>query len=397
MARFNEQQDAQADEDEALVQQDEENRDLLEAGDNQNDDVDVDEDEALAQQDEENRDLLEAGDANLARNDDVNDSEDVQVARFNEQQDAQADQGGDALGQAAAGNVGSAGAVVVGAQNARASGAIDAQRRLASTSADWRVRISLAPDADYLYKAPGNPGILRPLKSTDGVLFPYTPTIDTSYRANYSPQDITHSNYKGYFYQNSSVEPIAIKGTFTAQNTEQADYLLAVIHFFRSVTKMFYGKDINRGAPPPLVFLTGFGQHQFNFHPCVVAQFQYSLPNDIDYIRTSSNPGSGPGSGRGPLQNLQSGRSKQSDTGTSPQFAVLGRLINAKLFPGAQKNLGGGFGVSTAGLGIKGANYVPTKMDISVTLNPIQSRESQSKQFSLQNFANGNLLKGGFW
>ena len=40
-------QDAQADEDEALARADEENRDLLEASDNQNDDVDETEDEAL--------------------------------------------------------------------------------------------------------------------------------------------------------------------------------------------------------------------------------------------------------------------------------------------------------------------------------------------------------------
>jgi hypothetical protein len=30
-------------------------------------------------------------------------------------------------------------------------------------------------------------------------------------------------------------------------------------------------------------------------------------------------------------------------------------------------------------------------------LFPMQSREQVSKQFSLKNFANGNLLKGGFW
>ena len=75
------------------------------------------------------------------------------------------------------------------------------------------------------------------------MLFPYTPTINTSYRANYSAVDITHSNYKGYFYQNSSVEPVTISCPFTAQSTAEAEYLLAVIHFFKSVTKMFYGQD----------------------------------------------------------------------------------------------------------------------------------------------------------
>ena len=32
------------------------------------------------------------------------------------------------------------------------------------------------------------------------IIFPYTPQIQTSYRANYEPTDIVHTNYKQYFY-----------------------------------------------------------------------------------------------------------------------------------------------------------------------------------------------------
>ena len=44
-----------------------------------------------------------------------------------------------------------------------------------------------------------------------------------------------------------------------------------------------------------------------------------------------------------------------------------------------------------------GASYVPTKMEIDITLIPVQTRTQVSKQFSLKGFANGQLLKGGFW
>ena len=116
-------------------------------------------------------------------------------------------------------------------------------------AADWRVRISLAQNSTYLYNAPSNqdgsggPGILAPLATTNGVIFPYTPNIETSYSATYGTTPLTHSNYKGQFYQNSSVGDVTIRGTFTAQDTREEQYLLAVIHFFRSVTKMFYGQD----------------------------------------------------------------------------------------------------------------------------------------------------------
>jgi hypothetical protein len=43
------------------------------------------------------------------------------------------------------------------------------------------------------------------------------------------------------------------------------------------------------------------------------------------------------------------------------------------------------------------STYVPTKMDISIQLYPIQTRTQVSQQFSLRSFANGDLLKGGFW
>jgi hypothetical protein len=43
------------------------------------------------------------------------------------------------------------------------------------------------------------------------------------------------------------------------------------------------------------------------------------------------------------------------------------------------------------------ANYVPTKMEIDIALIPVQTRSQVSKQFSLKGFANGDLIKGGFW
>jgi hypothetical protein len=36
-------------------------------------------------------------------------------------------------------------------------------------------------------------------------------------------------------------------------------------------------------------------------------------------------------------------------------------------------------------------------MEIDIVLTPVQTRSQVSKQFSLKEFANGNLLKGGFW
>jgi hypothetical protein len=278
--------------------------------------------------------------------------------------------------------------------NAQKQQTLSTQNNQSNTN-DWRVKISLAPGSNYLYNSPdcatGGNSILRPLKVTNGVIFPYTPQISMNYKANYNPYDLTHSNYKGYFYQSSSVDGIQVQGTFTAQDTNEAAYLLAVIHFFRSATKMFYGQDTQRGAPPPLVYLSGFGPYQFNKHPCVISNFAYNLPNDVDYIRAQA------------LTNLNLNLQNQKPvTGVAGNnlFGSVQRLASALL---PQGGLSSTRPTATNGLtaspvsGQSDPTYVPTKVDLTVSLLPMQTRQQVSQQFSLQQFANGNLLRGGFW
>lgn len=255
-------------------------------------------------------------------------------------------------------------------------------------SGDWRVRLRLAPGASYLYMDDNNT-LLKPLKASNGVVFPYMPTISTTYNANYDITDLTHSNYRGQFYKSSYVGDINLTGVFTAQDTAEANYLLAVIHFFRSVTKMFYGQDAQRGAPPPLVYLIGLGPYQFNNHPCVVKTFNYSMPNDVDYIRTKPNNYN---------VNLN-GRNAKPNTGPiNPISAVINRLKNAALPKGALPKIPAQGLLETQSVyNTDNSTYVPTKCEIQLTLAPVQTRNQVSQQFSLESYANGNLLKGGFW
>ena len=270
------------------------------------------------------------------------------------------------------------------AAQARNQQTIRDQRQNKAAAGDWRVRLRLAPQSNYLYNAP-NPGpVLWPLQVTDGVIFPYTPKIDTVYKANYDSYDLTHSNYRGYFYKGSNVEALTLSATFTAQNTQEANYLLAVIHFFRSVTKMFYGQDAYRGSPPPLTYLSGFGDFQFNEHPCVVSQFNYSLPNDVNYIRAQSTVSNG--------TDVQPTARTRNTVASNPLSYALQRLNSVGLTKGG---LDSPFSSTTLPIG--NPTYVPTKMEITLTLLPMQSRQQVSKQFSVKEFANGNLLKGGFW
>jgi hypothetical protein len=254
---------------------------------------------------------------------------------------------------------------------------------------DWRVRLSLSPDCNYLYRS-SNPGILAPLApksngGTDGVIFPYTPSISVNYAATYDQTNVTHSNYKVNQYSSSSVDSVSITGDFTAQDSREANYLLAVIHFFRTMTKMFYGQDQDpkRGTPPPLCYLFGMGTFQFSAHPLAITGFSYNLPNDVDYIKTVSSYSPG---------------AQQPSTGTN---TTPGRLTGLNIGPGGKAKSPQFSKLSTNQNGE--VTWVPTKIQLTITCIPMQSRNQVSNLFSLEKYATGDLLDGiknpggGFW
>jgi hypothetical protein len=184
----------------------------------------------------------------------------------------------------------------------------------------------------------GASAILDPLVPMGGVLFPYTPTIQVNHKASYEMMNLVHTNYTTPAYQHSSVDGITIQGQFTANYPAEAEYMVAMLHFFRSVTKMFYGKDQLAGTPPPVLFLDAYGVYTFDHIPVVVTSFDYTLPNDVDYISCT----------------------------------------------------------------VKGEKQkMPTSLNINLNLMPTYSRNKTSNEFSLQGFAKGALVKsstgsGGF-
>jgi hypothetical protein len=195
---------------------------------------------------------------------------------------------------------------------------------------DWRVRLDLGKTNNNFYKSP----LLLPLQKTNGVVFPYTPQLAITHTATYVPSPITHANFQHYTYANSDVGAINITGDFTAQNEVEGQYLLAVIHFFRAVTKMYFGGDKSprAGTPPPILFLTAHGPMLFNRVPVVVTSFVSTFPSDANYLY-----------------------------------------------------------VESAG----GQTRVPTMMSLAVTVQPVFNRQ-QAKTFSLDKFVNGGLLTQGY-
>jgi len=209
-------------------------------------------------------------------------------------------------------------------------GSQPAQSAAASFSSperDWRVRISL-PNVKSFLESP----ILKPLQATNNALiFPYTPSIIINQSANYDSIQPIHNNYPYYHYQNSQIEQILITGEFFVESAEDARYWTAMLHYLRSMTKMFYGNSENKGNPPPLTKLNGYGDYVFKNVPIAITNFTVDLQTDVDYI---------------------------------------GVEVNGK------------------------PSYAPTQSLVSVTVLPMYSRKTVS-QFSLDKFVKGEFVIGG--
>lgn len=240
---------------------------------------------------------------------------------------------------------------------------------------EWRVKISINPSSKILYWDPaasGNvPGLLSPLKFTDGFIFPYVPQITVSHSANYSAVPLTHANYAHYFYESSSVASISITGDFTVQNVDEAKYFLAGIYFFRACTKMFYGQSGDyQGSPPPIVYLDGYGQHYLPHVPCVITSFSHTMPNDVDYLEVNT---------------------PQSVTTAPPQSRTTTGSLGTITLPSVRgTNAGSEIITQTINTAF---NRVPTASTFNLTLQPIMSR-TQAINFDYQQFARGGLITG---
>lgn len=152
---------------------------------------------------------------------------------------------------------------------------------------DNRIRIS--PKEGQMDEIYGDEdSILFLLRETNGVFFPYTPMIDFSHKAEYSSMAPTHANTSYYSYTHTPAVQMTITGRFSAQNLAEAKYTLAAMHFFRTVTKMHFGKqeaeEGTAGLPPPVLNLNGYGEFMFNNLSIIVQEFKMELPDNVDYI-----------------------------------------------------------------------------------------------------------------
>jgi hypothetical protein len=246
-------------------------------------------------------------------------------------------------------------------------------------------RVRLRPKPDAISQIYGEGGILTPLRATNGMVFPYQPTITYQQDVNYTAIDMVHTNQEFYAYTRTNALKMNVSGQFTVQNQTEGVYSLACIHFLRTVTKMYFGQGARVGTPPPVLLFDAYGTYMFNQLPVIVTNFSVGLPNDVDYVAVDlANVGMPNTSGA--TGNFY--KDLSSLVSRNPELSAASKAQNLMYNTTAlqRKSL-----TSSAGY-----VWLPAVFTIEVSIT-VQNTPSRLRQFNLDQFRTGALLKGGKW
>lgn len=282
-------------------------------------------------------------------------------------------------------------------------------------------RVRLRPKdaaATYVYGDlnQSQPSILSILRTTNGMVWNYTPTIRETRQVNYESQQPVHTNSGYNNYRNTSNTTLSVSGEFYAGTGAEAMYLLACITFLRSVTLMDFGRQTAQyhnpdfgvlGAPPPILLFSAYGRYMYNDIPVVVKSVSFDFADDVDMVLVPLTAQGANTTTNTTANGISSAVKQASNYQTVNQTAV--NSVQSKIAASNTLNINV-FNSKTADInafynnirvnGIQNKEnmvYVPQKMSITLQLEQQPTPDYMSKQFNLNSYKRGDLLrKGGF-
>ena len=161
---------------------------------------------------------------------------------------------------------------------------------------DWRARLRPKNGGkERFYGSDGVTSIMDPIKASNGLVWQYVPQIDVSGSAEYDMAQMQGMNYPINTYQSSTPPRLTLTSDVTVNNVDEGRYFLAMMQFFRVVTKSFYGDASvaagTFGTPPPVMIFEYLGDHGFNKIPVIVLAYSFEFKQDVDYVPVSIKVG----------------------------------------------------------------------------------------------------------
>jgi hypothetical protein len=160
-------------------------------------------------------------------------------------------------------------------------------------SNDFRAKLQAKPGAiQEIYGIKNDSAnLLGPIARSNGMIMPYTPAIQVNQAVvDYAQYNLPQTNFDYFAFSRRSSPTFSVTAPYTAQDQEEARYMLAVIHFLRTVTMSYYGiqNKEKRGIPPPVLLFSAYGPYMYEKVPVLVRNVSFGLDQEIDYVPAGS-------------------------------------------------------------------------------------------------------------
>lgn len=256
---------------------------------------------------------------------------------------------------------------------------------------DFRAKLQAKPLAKQEIYGGGSKdyrkNLLAPIAYTNGLVFPYTPAIQVSHaQVDYSQYNLLQTNFDYYAFVRRASPTFSVTAPFTANNLEEARYLLAVFHFLRSVTMTYFGSKnlARRGTPPPVLLFSAYGPYMFERVPVLIRTVSFGLEQDVDYIPCGYGPENLPmNNDEKRLQELA-----VIDTSIDNDYGVAELEERKKLKEKVKGN------IKSVEQGVS-KSFVPSLLNVFIELVYAPTPSTVRDGFNLDTFRDGSWLKGG--
>ena len=235
-------------------------------------------------------------------------------------------------------------------------------------------------DFDVVKQEFGNDHALAPLNKTDGLVFPFLPSITETHSVSYDASSLVHTNEQYNTYRDTKNVEISLSNCiFTCDTIENAQYALAAIMFFRSYTKMDYGvtrADRSQpyspatGRPPSPMWFSALGKFGYDNVPVILNGC--SIPTadpDIDLVAVP-NPGA-----------------------IDYNAAIDDAVTQSKSLSTQQEYIRRAF--SNLDFNEDTVTYLPMKFTIDSISLTVQHSPTYWKAFSLSEYRSGDMIRRG--
>lgn len=127
------------------------------------------------------------------------------------------------------------------------------------------------------------------------VLIETTPSFADSRQVDYEEFQAIHSPGGVAIYNKTRSREFKLSWTLVSRNQQEATKNLKYLQYIRRWAMPDYGEETDnrtylntKGAPPPIIEFSLYGQAHFKDVPTVLTSYNFTYPDDIDYIPTDS-------------------------------------------------------------------------------------------------------------